>query len=211
MRGTIPGLASPHPLGPALPALYQEDAFAQAMLTALDEVLAPIVNTLDNLDSYFDPHLTPDDFLTWIGSWVGIAIDETWSVERRREVVARAVELYRLRGTAVGLGQQVEIYTGGTVEIVENGGTAWSIDPGGELPGSPKPLLVVRVRVDDPKALDPQRLDALVAAAKPAHVEHRVEIMKRSAKPATASATAAATAEAADETPASDDSDDAAT
>ena len=43
-----------------------------------------------------------------------------------------------LRGTASGLGQQVEIYTGGTVEIVENGGTAWSIDPGGELPGQPE-------------------------------------------------------------------------
>ncbi|HET9519845.1 MAG TPA: phage tail protein [Candidatus Limnocylindrales bacterium] len=216
MRGTIPGLASPHPLGPALPALYQDDDFAQAMLSALDEVLAPVVNTLDNLDSYFDPHLTPDDFLTWIGSWVGIAIDETWSMERRREVVARAVELYRLRGTAAGLGQQVEIYTGGSVEIVENGGTAWSIDPGGELPGSPKPLLVVRVRVDDPKSIDPLRLDALVAAAKPAHVEHRVEIMKRSAK-ASATATEAAgaateaLAPAAEEPPPENGSGDAAT
>ncbi|HEV8546612.1 MAG TPA: phage tail protein, partial [Candidatus Limnocylindrales bacterium] len=129
MRGSIAGLASPHPLGPALPAIYQGDDFAQAMLNALDEVLAPVVSTLDNLESYFDPHLTPDDFLTWLGSWVGIAIDETWSMERRREAVARAVELYRLRGTATGLAQQIEIHTGGTVEIVENGGTAWSIDP----------------------------------------------------------------------------------
>jgi phage tail-like protein len=212
MRGTIAGLPTPHPLGPSLPALYQEDGFAQAMLAALDEVLAPVVNTLDNLDSYFDPHLTPDDFLTWLGSWVGIAIDETWSMARRREVVARAVELYRLRGTAVGLGQQVEIYTGGTVEIVENGGTAWSIDPGGELPGSPKPLLVVRVRVDDPKSIDPHRLDALVAAAKPAHVEHRVEIVKRSAKAASAAAgTADTPASTPDGEPQVADSDDTAT
>jgi phage tail-like protein len=184
MRGSIAGLASPHPLGPALPAIYQGDDFAQAMLNALDEVLAPVVSTLDNLESYFDPHLTPDDFLTWLGSWVGIAIDETWSMERRREAVARAVELYRLRGTATGLAQQIEIHTGGTVEIVENGGTAWSIDPGGELPGSPRPLVVVRVHVSDPKAIDPLRLDALVAAAKPAHVEHRVEIVKGGARPA---------------------------
>jgi phage tail-like protein len=212
MRGTIAGLPTPHPLGPALPALYQEDGFAQAMLAALDEVLAPVVSTLDNLDSYFDPHLTPDDFLTWLGSWVGIAIDETWSMARRREVVARAVDLYRLRGTAVGLGQQVEIYTGGTVEIVENGGTAWSIDPGGELPGSPKPLLVVRVRVDDPKSIDPLRLDALVAAAKPAHVEHRVEIVKRSAKAASAAAETADTpASTPDGEPPVADSDDTAT
>jgi phage tail-like protein len=186
VRGSIPGLASPHPLGPALPAVYQEDRFAQAFLTGLDEVLAPIISTIDNFDSYLDPHLAPDDFLTWLGTWVAITIDDSWDMERRREVVARAVELYRLRGTAAALGQQVEIQTGGTVEIIENGGTAWSIDSGGELPGSAKPLVVVRVHVDDAKALDPLRIDALVASAKPAHVEHRVEIVKRGARtPAT--------------------------
>lgn len=193
MRGGVPGLPSPHPLGPTLPALYQDDDFAQGLLAGLDEVLAPVVSTIDNFEAYLDPHLTPDDFLTWLGSWVGIAIDETWSMERRREAVARAAELYRRRGTASGLGEQIEIHTGGTVEIVENGGTAWSIDPGGELPGSPKPLVVVRVTVDDPKAIDPVRLDALVAAAKPAHVEHRVEIARarRGAPGAAGSADAA--------------------
>lgn len=189
MRGSIAALPNPHPFGPSLPALYQEDDFTQAFLAALDEVLAPVIQTLDNLDTYFDPYLTPDDFLSWLGTWVAIAIDDQWSVERRREAVARAVELYRLRGTAVGLGRQIEIYTGGTVEIVENGATAWSIDPGGELPGSPKPLVVVRVRVDDPKSIDVSRVDALVAAAKPAHVEHKVEIVglraAKSAAPAT--------------------------
>jgi phage tail-like protein len=186
MRGIVPGLASPHSLGAALPALYQDDPFTQAMLSGFDEVLAPIISTLDNLDSYFDPNLTPDDFLTWLGSWVGIAIDETWDVERRRRAVARAAELYRLRGTAAGLAQQVEIQTGGVVEIAENGATAWSIDPGGELPGSAEPMLVVRVAVADPKAIDANRLEALVAAAKPAHLEHRVEIVKLPAKRADA-------------------------
>lgn len=186
MRGSIPGLASPHPLGPSLPAVYQEDQFAQALLEGLDEVLAPVISTLDNLDAYLDPRLTPDDFLSWLGNWVGFAIDESWDLERRREGVARAVEMYRLRGTAAGLGQQVEMHTGGTVEIVENGGSAWSIDAGGELPGSQKAMVVVRVHVDDPKAVDPLHIDALVAAAKPAHVEHRVEIVKRGARiPAT--------------------------
>lgn len=182
MRGTVPGLLSPYPLGPALPAIYQNDRFAQAMLAALDEVVAPIFNTLDDLDSYLDPRLAPNDFLDWLSGWVGIAIDDSWSVERRREAVANAVDLYRLRGTATGLARQVEIHTGGTVEIVENGATAWSIDAGGDLPGKPTPLVVVRVTVDDPKEIDPTRLDALVSAAKPAHVEHRVEILKVSSR-----------------------------
>jgi phage tail-like protein len=181
-------------MGPAMPALYQEDPFAQSFLDALDTVLAPVMSTLDNLDTYLDPYLTPDDFLVWLANWVGMTVDDSWTIERRREAVARAVELYRLRGTATGLSQQVEIQTGGTVEIIENGGIAWSMDPGGELPGSPKPLVVVRVQVDDPKAVDATRVEALVAAAKPAHVEHRVEIVRSGGKKSAAKAEAAADA-----------------
>jgi phage tail-like protein len=196
VRGTIAQLPTPHPMGPALPALYQDDAFALSFVGALDAVLAPVVGTLDNLDAYLDPYLTPDDFLVWLANWVGVTIDDSWTSERRREVVARAVELYRLRGTATGLSEQIEIHTGGTVEIIENGGTAWSIDPGGELPGSAKPLVVVRVQVDDPKTVDAARIDSLVRAAKPAHVEHRVEIVKLGGKKSAAKVDAAADATA---------------
>jgi len=129
-----------------------------------------------------------------------VTVDDSWTDERRREAVARAVELYQLRGTATGLAQQVEIHTGGSVEIIESGGTAWSIDPGGELPGNAKPQLMVRVHVDDPKSVDAGRIDALVAAAKPAHVEHRVEIVKLGGKksPATKAETAGEPAEKVD-------------
>ena len=178
MRGHVPGLLSPYPLGPALPALYQDDAFAQDFLGALDEVLAPVVSTLDNLTAYLDPKLAPDDFLGWLSGWVGMALDETWDEGRRREAIARAVDLYRMRGTAAGLAAQVEIQTGGAVEIIENGATAWSVDAGGELPGSAEPQVVVRVAVPDPKGVDAARLDALVTAAKPAHVMHRIEVVK---------------------------------
>ena len=198
MRGTVDTLATPHPMGPSMPALYQEDPFAQAFLGALDKVLAPVAGTLDNLDAYLDPYLAPDDFLAWLGLWVGMAVDDSWTIERRREAVARAVDLYRLRGTATGLAEQIEIHTGGNVEILENGGTAWSVDAGGELPGSPKPLLVVRIQVDDPKAVDGGRIEALVAASKPAHVEHRVEIVKAGKKGA---AKAEAAADAATDEP----------
>jgi phage tail-like protein len=178
MRALVPGLQSPHPLGPTLPAIYQEDDFAQRMLDGLDTVVAPIYSTLDNFDAYLDPATAPEDFLAWLAGWVGIALDESWDQARRRMIVARAVELYRMRGTAAGLAGQVEIQTGGSVEIMENGATAWSVDPGGDMPGSPEPLVVVRVTVRDPKAIDAGKLDALVAAAKPAHVLHRIEIVK---------------------------------
>jgi phage tail-like protein len=181
VRGGLVGLGSPYPLGPTLPAIYQDDDFAQRMLDALDQVIAPIYSTIDNFHAYLDPWLAPDDFLEWLALWVGIGLDESWDEARRRTVVARAVELYRMRGTAAGLAGQVEIQTGGSVEIVENGATGWSVDPGGEMPGSPEPLVVVRVTVPDPRSVDATRLDALVAAAKPAHVMHRIELVKGAA------------------------------
>jgi phage tail-like protein len=178
MRGYVPDLASPHPLGPSLPPLYLEDDFAQRLLLAFDDVLAPIHSSLDNLSAYLDPALAPDDFVDWLGEWVGAVMDATWEVERRRASVARAAELYGSRGTARGLAAQLELVTGGTVEIVENGGTTWSLDPSTPLPGTAEPNLSIRVVVADPAAVDGPRLDRLVAAAKPAHVPHSVEVVR---------------------------------
>jgi phage tail-like protein len=179
MRGLIPGLESPHPLGPELPALFQEDDFALRFTSAFDRSLAPIFATLDNLDSYLDPGIAPGDFLEWLAGWVGLALDETWSEAQRRDLVARAVELYRWRGTVRGLADQVAVFTGSPPEIEENGGVSWSATPGAEPPGQAEPRLLVRVRVTDPDTVDLRRLEAVVAAAKPAHLAHEIEVAKR--------------------------------
>ena len=178
MRGTVGGLLSPHPLGLGLPAVYQdEDPFAMRMTRAFDELLAPVIATLDNLSAYFDPALAPEDFVDWLAEWVGMELDENWDVDLRREVVATATDLLGRRGTALGLADVLRLVTGGEVELIETGGTAWSVDAGSELPGSARPALQVRVRVADPAALDPGRLDRLVTASKPAHVPHSIEIV----------------------------------
>ena len=177
MRGHVAGLASPHPLGEHLPGLYRDDPFTQRFLSAFDEVLAGVIGVLDCFPAYLDPGLAPDDFLAWLGSWVGVAIDETWPMERRRALVASAVDLFRLRGTAAGLAAHVAVFTGGEVEIIEPGATAWSRESGAQIPTGESAYLLVRVHARDPASISAGRLDALVAAAKPAHVAHRVEIV----------------------------------
>jgi phage tail-like protein len=177
MRGLVAELETPHPLGPTLPALYQEDDFTQRLTAAFDESMAPVFAALDGMDAYLDPRYSPEDFLDWLAGWVGITLDQTWPLERRRQMVRSAADLYRMRGTAAGLAAQIEIFSGGTVEIVESGGAAWSGSPGGTMPGSATPSLLVRVTVRDPKKLSAARLDAVVSAAKPAHIPHKVEIV----------------------------------
>ena len=135
-RSLLPGLQSPHPLGRQLPALYQDDGFAQRLTAAFDEALAPVLYVLDSLEAYFDPRLAPDDFLAWLGRWLGLAFDETWPLERRRTFVARAVELYRRRGTLSGLAEELELSTGIAPELSESGGTTWSQTPGASTTGS---------------------------------------------------------------------------
>jgi phage tail-like protein len=195
-------LINPHPLGETLPGVYRDawldeqrrtarEPFGARFISALDTVLAPVLASLDNLDAYFDADTTPEDFLAWLGEWVAASVDAGWPEDRRRAFVGQAAELYRRRGTAAGLRDHVLIHTGGLVEIVENGASSWSPKPDGKLPGSPEPVVVVRVTVDDPESIDRTKLEAMVHASKPAHVVHRVEIVdsaQRASRKAKASA-----------------------
>jgi phage tail-like protein len=178
-RGLVPTLVSPHPLAATLPALFQDDDFTRRFVSAFDSALAPIFATLDNLPAYLDPWLAPEDFLEWLGSWFGIVLDESWELERRRALVAKAFDFYRMRGTVSGLRAQIELLTGGGVELNETGGVSTSTTAGAALPGSPNFALLVLVAVDDPTTVNATRLDALVAAAKPAHVTHKIQVVKR--------------------------------
>lgn len=178
MRGLVPGLVPSHPVGDTLPAMYAEDDFALRLVAALDEVGAPIQATLDGFTAYLDPALAPEDVLDWLATWVGVEPDLTWPVARRRALVASAAELYRSRGTAAGLAAQVAILTEGEVEIDESGAAGFSAVADAAIPGEAQPSLVVRVKVPDPGSLDKARLEALVMAAKPAHVPHTIEVRK---------------------------------
>jgi phage tail-like protein len=176
-RGLMPGVQVPQSIGEMLPGVYQDDLFTMEWCAGLDEVIAPVITTLDCLSAYIDPVLAPSDFLDWLGGWVGMILDENWPVERRRGAIAAAMELFQLRGTLTGLARHVEIFTGGQVSIADSGGVATSGVPGGTLPGESVPRLAVRVVVDDPEAVNEATLDRIVASAKPAHVVHRVEVV----------------------------------
>lgn len=174
MRAAIGGLDTPYPLGTLLPAIYQSDPAAMRWTAGFDDVLAPVISTLDCLRAYIDPMLAPDDFVLWLAGWFGTTLDENWPLYRQRAAVARSVVLFRQAGTVAGLLALVELVTGSEAEISDSGGVTWSQIPNTPPPGDDE--LSVLVKVTAP--VDEKALDEVVAAAKPAHVSHRVEVVE---------------------------------
>ncbi|MFF4230392.1 phage tail protein [Streptomyces sp. NPDC001820] len=176
MRGSIDGLESSAPIGRMLPAVFADDDLAQRFVAGLDEVIAPILNVLDCLDSYFTPTLAPVDFTHWLCGWVGAETDGREPEERLREAVAAAAYLHRVRGTRRGLSEAIRLAFGVEPEITESGAADWEARPLGRFPGERRPRLHVTLRLPDPTPSDEYRLDSLVAAARPAHMPYAVQV-----------------------------------
>jgi phage tail-like protein len=178
-RGTVSGLATPVDLLSQLPGIYRDHGVNVWRFTeAFDELLAPAWLVLDNLEDYFDPSLTPLDFLHVLAAWVGLPVDGNWREEQTRRLVSRAVQLYQWRGTRRGVAALVEAYTGIVPEIEESGGVAWSLASGAPPPGESEPSVRIRVELPGDAEEDLVRLTKLIAESVPAHVAVSVEIRR---------------------------------
>lgn len=180
------GMPTPKPIVDQLPAALQQDEFCVRLVSALDEVLAPVFTELDCMDSYFDPHLAPPDFVDWLAAWVGLEVDETWTTERRRRLIEEASVLYRVRGTAAGLAAHVALYAGTTPEIVDSGACSWSQTAGSPMPGSAEPHLTVRLTVGDASGIRRSTVGRIVDGCRPAHVPFDLELIEGGAPVAAA-------------------------
>ena len=102
-----------------LPEVYSYDDFTNRFLMMFESFWKPINQQISMGESYYDPDLTPDVFLEWLASWVGMQIDETFPRERVRDLIKNAIPFSRTRGTAESLRFFLEMYSGGHVEVSE--------------------------------------------------------------------------------------------
>lgn len=114
-----------------LPPVYRADAvsanFLDRFLSIFDTMTGSVADRITYIASIFDPRSTPatplragaTDFLSYLGSWIGMSLRSDWPLERRRELVRRAHQLYALHGTAAGIKLAVELYTGVKPTILE--------------------------------------------------------------------------------------------
>lgn len=59
------------------------------------------------------------EFLTWMAGWMSLVLKEDWELEKKREVIARIIPIYRMRGTKKGLEEYLRIYAGRNTSIYE--------------------------------------------------------------------------------------------
>jgi len=70
---------------------------------------------------FMDPEGVPNEYLSWLGSWLAIEFDDEWPAEAKREFLSRAPTLFRLRGTKEGMRRTIRLY----LRHVESPNTDW--------------------------------------------------------------------------------------
>ena len=95
-----------------LPDLYREVDFVGRLLKVFELAFEPDVKTLDGLWAYFNPRLAPQGLLPFLAHWVGWQISPDLSLDQQRDLIARALEIYRWRGTRRGLRLSLHLATG---------------------------------------------------------------------------------------------------
>jgi phage tail-like protein len=112
-----------------LPAVYQESDFGMRFIGALEGLLDPIVAVLDALPAHFDPDHAPRDVLNLLAAWLGVDLDESQEIRHQREMVRRAADLGRKRGTVSGLELALQLaYPDVPLRVEDQGGVRWSLD-----------------------------------------------------------------------------------
>lgn len=88
-------------------------------LFIFQHVMSTVTDSIDDLEHLTDPMLADPRFLPWLASWVSFDLDGSLPVHQQRELVRRAIRLYRTRGTKEGISEMVRVLTAAPVRILE--------------------------------------------------------------------------------------------
>ena len=82
-------------------------------------MMTTITDRIDRIVDLTDPLMCDPKFLPWLASWVGFELDGALPVHQQRELVRRAIRLYRTRGTRGGIEEMVRVLTSAPVRVRE--------------------------------------------------------------------------------------------
>ena len=105
-----------------LPSVYREDpeaeAFTERFLSLFDSTMEELDRAIERSSEYLDVDLAPPESLRWLATLLGIQADSTWTPDQVRDILRRAPELYRIRGTKEGLVQALKLVFGEQLQPV---------------------------------------------------------------------------------------------
>lgn len=108
----------------------------EALLSGRDDALIDgervvgLEESIAGFTAYLDPLLTPVDdpdsvseptseFLDYLARWVGLMLDQNWTLLEKREWLRRIVPLYKRRGTRDGMAEYLAMFVGNQVRLDE--------------------------------------------------------------------------------------------
>jgi phage tail-like protein len=158
-----------------LPLIYRQEDFSMRFVGAFERVLDPVVALLDSMPDHLRPALAPADLLGLLGAWLGATLDEAQPLAERREVVRRAADLGRVRGTAAGLALALRLAFPDLDLVVDDaGGVTWSADGTPPAAGRP-PGFVVRCDVAVPHERQ-AAIARVIDEEKPVGIPYRLRV-----------------------------------
>ena len=120
-----------------LPSIYGRDQehrdFLERTLSLHESVLGGLEDTIETLPRLFDPFAAPSSlhpsWFSWLAGWLAFDLSERWSDAQARKNLAKAFELYGLRGTVEGLRRYLKLYANVEARIEEPArhATIWSL------------------------------------------------------------------------------------
>jgi phage tail-like protein len=88
-------------------------------LFLFQQIMTTVTDRIDGLENLTDPLLCEPRFLPWLASWVGFELDQALPVHQQRELVRRAIRLYRTRGTREGIEEMITVLTSAPAHVEE--------------------------------------------------------------------------------------------
>jgi len=173
-----------------LPAIFRRSIVARneimlGLLDVMESLHERAEAILNQLDGYFDPYRSPDEFVPFLAGWVDLDrfFDQSFRARRTamrhseplssglgrlRELISRAAYLSKWRGTKKGMETFLELATGvAGFEVLD---AADGTDANHNA-------FHIKVRVPDAARVHAALIDRIVRSEKPAHVTYDIEFM----------------------------------